>query len=123
MAALLSSPLKKGDRCVFIAEFHREVNRPRRDQEIEQSLRKPELEEVGRKLDGLINAIADGLRIPGLKSKLDEIEARKRNWKPRPRQHCRPWPSSTVRRPSISGNRARLQDAGGLLKRAPAPTG
>ena len=30
-----------------------------------------------RKLDGLINAIADGLKTPGLKSKLEELEGRK----------------------------------------------
>ena len=31
-----------------------------------------------RKLSGLIDAIADGLRAPGLQQKLDELEARKR---------------------------------------------
>ncbi len=61
----------------FIAEFHREVNRQRRDQEIEQGLRRREFDEVSRKVDGLVNAIADGLRTPGLKSKLEELEARK----------------------------------------------
>ncbi len=61
----------------FTAEFHREVNRQRRDQEIEQTLQRRELEEVSRKLDGLINAITDGLRTPGLRSKLEELEGRK----------------------------------------------
>ena len=61
----------------FIAEFHREVNRQRRDQEIEQGLQRRELQEVTRKLDGLINAIADGLRTAGLKSRLEELEKRK----------------------------------------------
>jgi site-specific DNA recombinase len=61
----------------FIAEFHREVNRQRSDQEIEQALRRREFDKVARKLDGLINAIADGLRTPGLKSKLEELESRK----------------------------------------------
>ena len=42
----------------FIAEFHREVNRQRRDQEAGLGLRRRELEEVTRKLDGLINASA-----------------------------------------------------------------
>ena len=36
-----------------------------------------ELAEVRRKLDGLIAAIADGLRGPGLQQKLDDLEARK----------------------------------------------
>ena len=34
-------------------------------------------EAVERKLSGLIDAIADGLRAPGLQQKLDELEARK----------------------------------------------
>jgi len=61
----------------FITEFHREVNRQRRDQEIDHGLRRREPDEVSRKVGGLINAIADGLRTPGLKSKLEELEARK----------------------------------------------
>ena len=40
-------------------------------------LQRRELQEVTRKLDGLINAIADGLRTEGLKSKLEELEKRK----------------------------------------------
>jgi site-specific DNA recombinase len=63
----------------FIAEFHQEVNRQRRDQEIEQGLRRREFDEVARKVDGLINAIVDGLRTAGLKSKLEELEHRKRD--------------------------------------------
>jgi site-specific DNA recombinase len=61
----------------FIAEFHREVNRQRREQEAGQGLKRRELEEVTRKLDGLINAIADGLRTPGVQKKLEELESRK----------------------------------------------
>ena len=33
--------------------------------------------QVGRKLAGLIDAIADGLRSPGLKDQLDQLEQRK----------------------------------------------
>jgi hypothetical protein len=36
-----------------------------------------ELDGVNRKLLGLVDAIADGLRAPGLQQKLDELEARK----------------------------------------------
>ena len=36
-----------------------------------------ELEGVRRKLSGLIDAIADGLRAPGLQGKLAEFEARR----------------------------------------------
>lgn len=36
-----------------------------------------DLDDVSRKLTGLIEAIADGLRAPGLQSRLDELERRK----------------------------------------------
>jgi DNA invertase Pin-like site-specific DNA recombinase len=61
----------------FIAEFHREVNRLSRKREIDSGLQRRELEEVNRKLRGLIEAIAEGLRAPGLQAKLDELEHRK----------------------------------------------
>jgi len=61
----------------FIAEFHREVNRFSRDREVDLGLQRRELEEVNRKLAGLIEAIAEGLRAPGLQAKLDELESRK----------------------------------------------
>ena len=61
----------------FIKEFHAEVNRQRRDAELSLVLKRRELDDVRRKLDGLIEAIADGLRAPGLQSKLDELERRK----------------------------------------------
>ena len=35
------------------------------------------LRQIGRKLDGLIEAIADGLRAPALQAKLDDLEQRK----------------------------------------------
>jgi site-specific DNA recombinase len=61
----------------FIREFHAEVNRRRHDVELGAGLKRKELDDVTRKLDGLISAIADGLRATGLQSKLDELEARK----------------------------------------------
>jgi len=61
----------------FIAEFHREVNRFSRDREVNLGLQRRELEEVNRKLAGLIEAIAEGLRASGLQAKLDELESRK----------------------------------------------
>ena len=36
-----------------------------------------DLVQINRKLDGLYEAIADGLRTPGLKVKLEEMEQRK----------------------------------------------
>jgi site-specific DNA recombinase len=61
----------------FIKEFHAEVNRQRHEAELAFAMKRRELDDVCRKLDGLIEAIADGLRAPGLQSKLDEFEQRK----------------------------------------------
>jgi len=61
----------------FVAAFHEEVNRARRDETAARAGRERELAEVRRKLDGLIDAIADGLRAPGLQQKLDDLESRK----------------------------------------------
>ena len=61
----------------FVAEFHREINRLNRDSEQGRGSRVKEMKTVSRKLDGLIEAIADGLRTPGLKARLIELEQRK----------------------------------------------
>ena len=50
----------------FIKEFHAEVNRQHHDIELVVGRRRKELEDVTRKLDGVIEAIADGLRAAGL---------------------------------------------------------
>ena len=63
----------------FVAEFHAEVNRLNREREHAQEARHRELDEVSRKLDGLIEAIAEGLRSPGLQAKLEELELRKQS--------------------------------------------
>ena len=61
----------------FIAAFHAEVNQRRRSVEAEQALKRRELERVSQKLDGLIDAVSDGLRTDGLLAKLQELEQRK----------------------------------------------
>ena len=61
----------------FIREFHAEVNRLRRDAEVAINFKRRELEETCRKLDGLIEAIAEGFRAPRLQAKLDELEQSK----------------------------------------------
>jgi DNA invertase Pin-like site-specific DNA recombinase len=58
----------------FIAAFHEEVNRQGRTIDLERRSKERELSEVSRRLDGLIEAIADGLRTPGLKAKLEQLE-------------------------------------------------
>jgi site-specific DNA recombinase len=61
----------------FIEEFHREVNRRRRDEELARSNLEAELAAVTKRLNGLVDAIADGLRAPGLQRRLEELEGRK----------------------------------------------
>ena len=61
----------------FISEFGREFNRLTREAEFGREARAKELKTVSRKLDGLIEAIADGLRTPGLKARLMELEQSK----------------------------------------------
>jgi site-specific DNA recombinase len=63
----------------FVAAFHEEVNRLRRDETAARAGKERELAEVRRKLDGLIDAVAEGLRAPGLQQRLDGLEARKAN--------------------------------------------
>ena len=61
----------------FIREFHEEVNRQQSALEHGLSDKKRRLADLGHRLDGLYDAIADGLRTPGIKAKLEEMEARK----------------------------------------------
>ncbi len=65
--------------ATFVAEFAAEWNRLRAEASAGLVGRRRELEAVDRKLDGLIDAIADGLRTPGLQGRLDELEQRKQN--------------------------------------------
>jgi site-specific DNA recombinase len=61
----------------FIRAFHVETNRQQNDFQATIALQQRELFEITRKLDGLIEAIADGLRAGGLQAKLDELELKK----------------------------------------------
>lgn len=61
----------------FIAAFHEEANKVARDRESELAIKRKELAGVTRRLDGLIDAVADGLRTPGLKARLEDLEQRK----------------------------------------------
>ena len=58
----------------FIRAFQKEINLQRRENDTRHEAKSRELAEVKRKLDGLIDAIADGLRAPGLQQRLDELE-------------------------------------------------
>ena len=74
----LKSHLMQPDHVAqFITAFNEEVNRQSGNQNAERIMRERELGVVTRRLSGLIDAIADGLRTAGLKQKLEELEARK----------------------------------------------
>jgi DNA invertase Pin-like site-specific DNA recombinase len=61
----------------FVASFTAEWNRLQAQAGVEREQTQRELATVRRKLAGLIDAIADGLRAPGLQQQLDELEARR----------------------------------------------
>lgn len=61
----------------FISAYGTEVNAGRAAQSSDRVKAEAEKAQVLRRLEGLYDAIADGLRTPGLKQKLDELEARK----------------------------------------------
>ena len=61
----------------FIAEFHAEVNRQNKSHQLTLESKKRDLAEVARRHNGLIDAISDGLRTPGLQERLEQLEHRK----------------------------------------------
>jgi site-specific DNA recombinase len=63
--------------AAFIDEFIAEWNRRSSEAASAGESRQRELQTVQRKLTNLVDAIADGLRAPGLQSGLDELEGRR----------------------------------------------
>jgi len=61
----------------FVRAVQKELNLQRREDNALHDAKKRELAEVTRKLNGVIDAIADGLRAPGLQQRLNELEARR----------------------------------------------
>ena len=61
----------------FVAAYHEEVNRHRREATAGRAGKGRALAEVRRKLDKLIEALIEGYRTAGLQQKLEELEARK----------------------------------------------
>ena len=55
----------------FVSSFHSEINKERNNAEIERRQLERHLADITRQLDGLITAISEGLRAPGLQQKLD----------------------------------------------------
>jgi site-specific DNA recombinase len=60
----------------FIQAFHEEINRQNCQQEVRVVEHQAELARVSKKLAGLYDGIADGLRTPGLQDQLLELEGR-----------------------------------------------
>ncbi len=63
--------------AAFVSEFTAEWNRLRAEASASLVGQRRELEQVERKLSGLIDMMIDGFRAPGLQAKLNEIEQRK----------------------------------------------
>jgi site-specific DNA recombinase len=61
----------------FANAFIKEVNQQSRDQEHEIARKRRELADVSRKLDGLVDAIASGLRGASAQQRLDDLERQK----------------------------------------------
>lgn len=62
--------------AIFIEAYGREMNAGRAEETGRRTRLDTERAQAKRRLDGLYDAIADGLRTPGLKGKLEELEAR-----------------------------------------------
>ena len=61
----------------FIRAFQAEINRLSKENNVGREQTISELSTIDRKLDGLYEGIADGLRTPGLKIKLEQLELKK----------------------------------------------
>ena len=59
----------------FVSAANHELNKHRANESAEREHLGPKLTKVERQLDQIINAIADGLRSPGLQGKLDALES------------------------------------------------
>jgi hypothetical protein len=62
--------------AAFITAVGRATNAGRAEATAERTRLENEQKQITRRLDGLYDAIADGLRTTGLKTKLEELEAR-----------------------------------------------
>ena len=61
----------------FVGACNEEVNRRRRDASAGRAGKERELAEVTRKLKGLVDALAEGYRVPDLQQRLDELDERR----------------------------------------------
>jgi site-specific DNA recombinase len=63
--------------AVFVAEFTGEWNRLTAEASAAGAIREQALQQVERQVTNLVDAIAEGLRAPGLQARLDALEARR----------------------------------------------
>jgi site-specific DNA recombinase len=77
LEALTSRLMQPEHVATFVAEFAAEWNRLQAETSAAIAGKRRELEKVQRKLDRLLDAIADGLQSPRLQEKLDQLEAQR----------------------------------------------
>ena len=99
--ALRTQLMQPDDVAFFVEEFTREWNRRQAEASASIAQRKRELEGVERKIGNLIDAIADGIRQPGLQQRLDELERRRQ-------QLVREMSDSTQPAPALHPNLAEV---------------
>ena len=61
----------------FIAEFHREMEKERRDGEAGRVEAERALAKITREIDNIVTAITEGMFHPSMKAKMDALEAQK----------------------------------------------
>ena len=83
----------------FTLAFNEELNKGRAEAEIERQASHRRLAEVQKQLEGLITAISEGLRAPGLQQRLDSLEAEKAKLE---QQFLLPEPSPVRFHPNLS---------------------
>ncbi|MCC5979917.1 MAG: recombinase family protein [Salinarimonas sp.] len=62
----------------FVSAFHEELNKARADQDSQRLSAQRRYEVVSRQIEGLVSAIAEGMRAPSLAAKLEALEAERK---------------------------------------------
>lgn len=89
----------------FVGAFTAEWNRQATEAGLARRERRQALEEVERRIANLVDAIADGVRAPGVAARLDELEGRRAEITPRasmPSRRPPPPCTRTLQRPPAS---------------------